>query len=189
MDKTELRFRGKRLLKGIGAGDREKLEASMQENLFRSSLWKTADVIGVTLSQAHEWSTKGIIEEGWRDDKTIVIPKCFPDTKQMAFYRLEDYDQLEKVYFGLLEPDPERAEMVDKMQIDLLLVPGLLYDAEGYRIGYGGGYYDRFLEDFRGTTMMMAAEMQQQERLPIESYDQPVHYILTESGIRSTVEK
>ncbi|MGP4061707.1 5-formyltetrahydrofolate cyclo-ligase [Halobacillus sp. H74] len=186
MDKTEWRFVGKNILQKITLKDKQKMESVMYAHLFDSPLWKEADVVGVTLSQSHEWATEDIIEEGWKANKIIAAPKCIPENKQMQFYQLDDYNQLEKVYFGLKEPDPECSEKVNKDDIDLLLVPGLLFDERGYRIGYGGGYYDRFIEGYLGKTVMIASEKQKQSGLPVEEFDQRVEYVLTENGIRAT---
>jgi 5-formyltetrahydrofolate cyclo-ligase len=186
MDKAELRFKGKQILGAINLKERQSIEAKMHHHLFESDLWKKAKVVGVTLSQSHEWSTEPIIEEGWREGKKMVVPKCSPKEKQMEFYQLDHYDQLERVYFGLREPKPEVDSKMEKGDIELLLVPGLLFDAKGYRVGYGGGYYDRFIEGYRGKTMMVASTKQKINQLPFEEYDQRVEYILTEAGIQST---
>ncbi|MYL71924.1 5-formyltetrahydrofolate cyclo-ligase [Halobacillus litoralis] len=186
MEKNELRFKGRKILQEISVKDRLHLEAKMHETLFKSELWKNAEVVGVTLSQTHEWSTEPIIEEGWRTGKKMVVPKCIPQNREMDFYHLEKYDQLERVYFGLREPKPESSALVEKNEMDLLLVPGLLFDEKGYRIGYGGGYFDRFIEGFRGKTVMIASDRQKYSPLPFEEFDQRVEYVLTESGVRFT---
>ncbi|MBX0358721.1 5-formyltetrahydrofolate cyclo-ligase [Halobacillus sp. Nhm2S1] len=186
MEKNELRFKGKKILQDISVKEKSHIEGKIHERLFNSEIWKLADVVGVTLSQTHEWSTEPIIEEGWRCGKKMVVPKCIPETREMKFYHLEKYDQLERVYFGLREPKPEQSAVVSKNDIDLLLVPGLLFDEKGYRIGYGGGYFDRFIEGFRGKTLMIASERQKYSPLPLEEYDQRVEYVLTEKGVRST---
>lgn len=186
MDKTELRFKGKQILSTISVKERQEMEAKMHHHLFESDVWKKAKVVGVTLSQSHEWSTEPIIEEGWREGKKMVVPKCSPKEKEMEFYQLDDYGQLERVYFGLREPKPNETSKIEKNDIELLLVPGLLFDGKGYRIGYGGGYYDRFIEGYRGKTMMVASTKQKIDQLPMEEYDQRVEYILTEAGIHFT---
>ncbi|CDQ18001.1 5-formyltetrahydrofolate cyclo-ligase [Halobacillus karajensis] len=186
MDKVELRFKGKNILQNISAQDREKMEAKMLDHLFESDLWRKARVVGITLSQSHEWSTETIIQEGWNEGKKMAVPKCFPENKQMRFYHFFDYDQLERVYFGLREPKPDQSSLVEKNTIDLLLVPGLLYDDRGYRIGYGGGYYDRFIEGFQGRTLMIASDQQKCSSIPYEEFDQRVEYILTETGVHPT---
>ncbi|MBN8236632.1 5-formyltetrahydrofolate cyclo-ligase [Halobacillus kuroshimensis] len=186
MDKTAYRFKGKSILHNISLREKQSIESSMYQSLFSSEEWNKAKIIGVTLSQDHEWSTEPIIEEGWKAGKTIAAPRCLPKEKQLEFYQLDSYNQLERVYFGLREPVRDKDWFVEKNAIDLLLVPGLLFDSKGYRIGYGGGYYDRFIEGFRGKTMMIASEKQREDTLPFEDYDQRVEYVLTEKGIHST---
>ncbi|MGP4067726.1 5-formyltetrahydrofolate cyclo-ligase [Halobacillus sp. B29] len=186
MNKKEWRRIGKQTLNNLSRDNKDSIQTALYQHLFKSDLWKNAKMIGMTISQEHEWSTYPIIDQGWREHKQVVVPKCIPKTREMDFYKLEDYGQLETVYFGLKEPDPAAAEKVKKEEIHLLLVPGLLFDNCGYRIGYGGGYYDRFLEEFDGETIMIASEVQKVSSLPIENFDQRVDHILTERGLFKT---
>ena len=84
--------------------------------------------------------------------------------------------------FGISEPDTQKAKEIDKNQIDLLLVPGLIFTRDGYRIGFGGGYYDRFLTDFVQPTVSLASTKQLVDDFPVEPFDIPVNYLLTEEG-------
>ncbi|WP_198162753.1 5-formyltetrahydrofolate cyclo-ligase [Halobacillus mangrovi] len=186
MNKSDLRKQGKIMLKSLTSAEKHEKEAYMYEHLFHSELWKKAQTIGVTVSQAHEWSTFPIIEQGWQEQKIVSVPKCDPDHKELNFYQLSDYSELETVYFGLKEPDPAKTKYLPKQHIDLLIVPGLLFNSKGYRIGYGGGYYDRFLTGFPGATIMIASEEQRHEQLPIEEFDRKVANIITEQGMVST---
>ncbi|RWZ60073.1 5-formyltetrahydrofolate cyclo-ligase [Halobacillus fulvus] len=186
MNKSDLRKKAMNTLKALTSDERLSIEQGIYNHLFNSAYWKNAKTIGVTVSRGFEWETRPIIEKGWQENKTIVVPKCMPETKGMQFYILTSFDQLESVYFGLQEPDPELTLPVGKHTIDLLLVPGLLYNLEGFRIGFGGGFYDRFLTDYEGTSMLVASVMQQHEPLPVESFDQKVDFLLTETGIKST---
>lgn len=186
MDKLTLRRYGKDILNSISSHKKTDLESSLYSHLFVSDLWKQSQSIGVTVSQAHEWSTYPIIEKGWEEHKNVSVPKCDPKDKQMQFYHLEGYHQLETVYFGLKEPDPRISKEIKKNEIDLLLVPGLLFSDQGYRIGYGGGFYDRFLHDYDGISVMIASEQQRHNPLPVDQYDQRVDYILSERGMIKT---
>ncbi len=153
------------------------------QQLIDSSLWAKAGVVGITVSQGFEWNTRPIIEKGWEQGKTVCVPKCFPKDKSMEFYRLDNFDQLETVYYNLLEPKPEATEKVDKNTMDLLIVPGVLFDKKGYRIGFGGGYYDRFLRDFENETISLAARMQLVKEVPTEEFDLPVRCVISEDGV------
>ncbi len=183
MDKAELRKDMIASLKELSSQEKNTIEKQLTEQLLNSSIWSEAHTIGVTVSQGFEWDTRKIIEAGWKQGKTIAVPKCIPSEKSMIFYKLDHYDQLEKVYYGLLEPKPEETVEVAKTQLDLLIVPGVLYDRKGYRIGFGGGYYDRYLADFSNKTVSLVFTQQLRESLPTDSYDMPVQHIITENGL------
>src|SRR5699024_70888 len=170
-------------LKNISHHDKKQIENKLAENLMNSTLWKQAETIGITMAQEFEWSTKPIIKEAWNNGKTICVPKCNPQNKQLTFYQLQDFNQLEIVYYNLLEPKPEETEEIVKSNIDLLVVPGIVFDKRGFRIGFGGGYYDRFLTDFSNKTVSIISTMQLRDHLPNDSFDIPVNHIITENGI------
>lgn len=149
----------------------------MEENI------KKAQVIGITLSSFPEVDTWELIEELWARGKQVVVPKCNPSTRSMTFYQIDSFDQLEVVYMNLQEPIPALTQKVIPSNIDMLIVPGVVFISTGYRIGFGGGYYDRFLSDYNNTTLSMAFDCQVVETIPVEEYDLPVKWILTETRI------
>lgn len=155
----------------------------LEKQLFQSTLWKNAAVIGLTISQNREPNTRNIIRRAWSEGKQAVIPKCFPAERKMEFRVLTSFDQLETVYYGLKEPIREMTALADKRSIDAIAVPGLCFDSRGYRIGYGGGYYDRFLEDYRGQTVSLAFSFQVLPLVPAEPFDVPVQRIITEKEV------
>ncbi|MFK4997667.1 5-formyltetrahydrofolate cyclo-ligase [Bacillus sp. N9] len=89
---------------------------------------------------------------------------------------------MESAYYGLLEPI-EEMEAVEKEQLQLMIVPGLIYDRNGYRIGFGGGYYDRYLKWFQGNKISLAFAEQVIDHLPIEDHDVAVHKIITNEEV------
>ena len=102
--------------------------------------------------------------------KRICVPRTYPQGR-MEFVEY-DPDILEKTRFGLLEPN-EQGKVVDKAEIDLIHVPGLVFQSKGYRIGYGGGYYDRYLADFAGKTVSTIYSIQHKKFQP-DVFDQAV---------------
>jgi len=182
INKNSLRTDAIQILKKIPGNEKKQVEEVFLNHLAASHIWKKARTIGVTIAQGFEWDTKPIIEAAWKDDKTIAAPKCTPKEKQLTFYQLDDYNQLEVVYYNLLEPKPEETLKVHKQEIDVLIVPGLLFDRQGYRIGFGGGFYDRFLVDFPNTTLSMLHSRQLMDNIPREAFDIPVQYLITENG-------
>ncbi|WP_277630277.1 5-formyltetrahydrofolate cyclo-ligase [Atopococcus tabaci] len=183
MNKKELRKDMHEKLADFNPEKRKEIEKQLHEYLFNSKLWKNAQVVGVTISGETEWDTRAIIERGWQDNKIVCVPKTKPQTKEMVFYAIDDFSQTEKGFFNLVEPLPEKAETVNKESIDLLIVPGLLYNKYGYRIGFGGGYYDRFLEDFHRSTVSLLHSSQLMEDIPLKPHDIPVQYLITEKGL------
>ncbi|MFB4166475.1 5-formyltetrahydrofolate cyclo-ligase [Virgibacillus sp. JSM 102003] len=182
MDKIELRKNAITMLKSVSEQERKNIEGKLTQNIVESNIWEQSDVVGITISNGFEWNTKPIIEAAWDEGKSICVPKCRPKERKLDFYRINTYEQLEVVYYNLLEPIPEVTQRVDKDMIDLLIVPGLLFDRSGFRIGFGGGYYDRFLSDFPNNRISLASNAQIVEGLPTEPYDIPVDKIITESG-------
>ena len=106
--------------------------------------------------------------------KRVCVPRTYAQGR-MEFVEY-DPDILEKTRFGLLEPN-EKGKLVDKSEIDLIHVPGLVFQSKGYRIGYGGGYYDRYLADFAGKTVSTIYSIQQKEFQPA-AFDQAVQEVL-----------
>lgn len=183
LEKRILRQTAMSKLKSLTKGEKIHIEGKIFDTLINSDIWKKANVIGLTIAQDFEWNTQALIEMAWKQNKTIVIPKCYPQEKKLVFYKFTSYNQLENVYMNLREPKPIEHMKINKNEIDLLIVPGLLFDYEGYRIGFGGGYYDRFLKDFPSETVAMCCNDQLKSNLPKEPYDIPVDHLVTETGL------
>lgn len=166
----------------LSEDERMTISKNLHEVLFQSDLWKKAETIGIYISFDTEWDTKKIIEEAFKSGKIVAVPKTIPETKGMKFYQIQDLSQVQKGHFGIQEPIIEKATYLDKDKIDLLVVPGLIFSEDGYRIGFGGGYYDRFLANFIHSTVSLVSRKQLREELPINHYDLPVNYLVTEEG-------
>lgn len=135
--------------------------------------------IGITISDFPEVDTWSIIKKLWSLGKNVVVPKCSPLDRSMVFYQIQNFDQLEQVYMHLLEPNPHLSKAVTPQEIDMLVVPGIVYSEKGYRIGYGGGYYDRFLVNYRGDTLSLAFDIQVVKYVECDVFDLPVDQIIT----------
>lgn len=181
MKKKTLREKIKNKLSEMDKITYEHRSYLIANRLYRSPQWRNASVVGITVSRFPEVETWQIIRKGWEQGKTIVVPKCDPINKSMRFYVIHRFDQLETVFFGLFEPIVSLTEEIKKEQIDLLIVPGLGFSPKGFRIGFGGGYYDRYLVGFTNNTMSLAFSEQIFEEIPYEHYDQPVKQIITEN--------
>ncbi|WHY28141.1 5-formyltetrahydrofolate cyclo-ligase [Bacillus wiedmannii] len=151
-------------------------------SLYAQKEWAEAKTIGITLSMENEVNTYSIIEKAWEEGKKVVVPKCNKGTRTMSFRQISNFDQLEIVYMNLREPIPALTEEVNADEIDLQIVPGVAYTERGERIGYGGGYYDRYLMHYKGKTLSLAYSFQIVEHIPLEPFDKNVEKIITEKG-------
>ncbi len=162
--------------------NRELIEHAIQTKLLQTDTWRQAQTIGVTISKGLEWDTEYLIHKAWQQEKRIVIPKCNPKDSSMAFYQYQAGDQLENVWADIWEPSISNALFVEKKQIDLMIVPGVVFNKKGFRIGYGGGYYDRFLQNYTGITLSLAADFQIVETIMLEKHDKPVDILISNFG-------
>lgn len=159
----------------------EKCKAIM-EILLQSTQWKQANVIAITISTKREIHTSSIIEQAWKEQKVVVVPKTNFQSKTMDFYQIQNWNEVEWTAHGLYEPISGKTTLFHREKIDLMIVPGVAFDDKGFRIGYGGGFYDRYLTDYNGKTIALATNEQMVRTLPHEAHDLPVQEILTESG-------
>ena len=176
--KSELRKQVLHEMKAIPRTQKVTLDLALTERLLQHPFYQEAKIIATYLSFSHEFQTQGLIEQALRDGKKVLIPKTYP--KGRMEFVVYDPKQLAKTSFGLLEPQGD-LEVVEPSQIDLIHVPGLAFTTEGYRIGYGGGYYARYLEHFAGHTMSTIYPCQVQQFMP-ENHDIPVQEVLIDEG-------
>lgn len=125
-----------------------------------------------------EPDTARLVGELVRRGKTVGLPRMLPEHR-MEVRRYDPDKPLVKVSFGISEPG-EDCPPLRREEIGLVLVPAVCYDRRGYRLGFGGGYYDRWLEGFLGVTVGLCREAVLQEAVPIEAHDAKVDVLLTE---------
>lgn len=166
---------------------KERLELDKLEYLNKSNLiinkvknnkyFIEAKTIGIYVSFNQEVETINLINE-MLNLKCICVPKV--DDQEMKFYQINSLDELSRSNFGILEPNNNM--LIHKEQIDLLIVPIVAYDDDNNRIGYGGGYYDRYLSEYNGKTIGLAFELQRVEKINVESYDCKLDIIISEKN-------
>ena len=176
--KSELRKQVLQEMKALSQEQKQAIDQALTERFLQHPFYQEAKIIATYLSFPHEFQTQGLIEQALKDGKKVLIPKTY--SKGCMDFVVYDPQQLVKTSFGLLEPQGD-LEVVDASQIDLIHVPGLAFTREGYRIGYGGGYYDRYLENFAGQTMSTIYPCQIQIFNP-DSHDIPVQEVLIYEG-------
>ena len=176
--KSELRKQVLHEMKAISQEQKPAIDQALTERLLHHPFYQEAKVIATYLSFPHEFQTQELIEQVLKDGKKVLIPKTYP--KGRMEFVVYNPQQLVKTSFGLLEPQGE-LEVVEASQIDLIHVPGLAFTTEGCRIGYGGGYYDRYLEHFTCHTLSTIYPCQVQDFIT-ENHDIPVQEVLIDEG-------
>lgn len=145
------------------------------ELFIASELYKQAKTIYGYLPYNQEVRTTAMLQRALEDGKKVAVPKCYGD--EMRFIYLEDLSQVEKGYCGIPEPI-EDGPVADDPNA-LVLMPGLAFTKEGLRMGYGGGFYDKFLASEPGhPTLALCYDFQMVEHIPTNAYDVPVDVVL-----------
>ena len=145
------------------------------ELFLASEAYRQAKTIYGYLPYNQEVRTVAMLEQAIADGKRVAVPKCYGD--EMRFIYLDDLSKVEKGYCGIPEPVEDGPVAEDKTV--LVLMPGLAFTKEGLRMGYGGGFYDKFLaSEPEHPTLALCYDFQMVEHIPTEEYDIPVNTVL-----------
>ena len=180
--KAQLRAEMRTLRSSLSPEERNRADSAICEQVCSLPQFKEAHTVFAYLAFGTEVETRGIMERAWSDAKSVVLPRCVAP-RQMRWFRVTNLEGLERSRFGVDEPRiDEAAEVMPAECADgIALVPGLTFDAQGYRLGYGGGFYDAFLADFPGTSVGLCRSAQRSESLVglgiIDTCDRPVNMV------------
>jgi 5-formyltetrahydrofolate cyclo-ligase len=182
--KTDIR---KTVLASRNALSRQQVESMSRricERFIRMEEAIRCSTLMAFLNFGTEVITDYLIEWAWREGKRVAVPLCLPE-RQMIASAIETFEDVEPGYFGVREPKKQRLRPVEKNRIDLICVPAVAFDRRGYRVGYGGGYYDRFLSDISNEVPRIGIVFARQviDEIPVDRYDLPVQKIITEEEI------
>lgn len=186
-EKRLLRKRQKSLRDGISPQLRRAYSRSIADKALALAEKIAARTVFVYLSYGSEPETYALIRELLARGIRVGVPVCNTKTHTMDAVTLHSWESLVPGAYGILEP--QGGGVIPPDEIDLILVPGLAFDQEGYRLGYGGGYYDRYLQDFHGVSAGLAFSVCCTEDLPRDAFDLPVSLVLTEEGEKACLPK
>lgn len=175
MDKKALRREIREKKRAMTEEQIQAFSNQLGEKLAASDCYRSAKTIYGYLPYNQEVRTVPMLERALREGKRVAVPKVFGE--EMRFIFLEDLSQVEKGYAGIPEPIADSPVADDPNA--LVLMPGLAFDSQGHRIGYGGGFYDKFLEaEPSHPTVALCYGFQMFESLETEAHDIPVDLVL-----------
>ncbi len=183
--KNKLRTQFTNIRKRMSPQTKGLLDNGIFQRVIDLKQYRKNNTLLTYISKDLEVDTHQLIEQAWADGKVVAVPRCISGT-EMKFYVIHSFDELLESAFGVLEPIPEQSEELTDFTKSVCIVPGLSFDVKGYRLGYGKGYYDRFLADYVGETVGICYCDCVRFRLPINRYDKPVDMLVTENYIRRT---
>jgi len=180
MEKKEIRKRMLQLRDEQSPAERALWDDIIFSKLTGSSDYRNAKTIFIFVSFRSEVDTHRIIRKALEDGKVVGVPKVLSKAEGIRVLRIERMEDLEAGYFGVLEPK-EGCTEIPAGEIDLILMPGAAFDREGGRIGYGGGFYDRYISEAGREIrkVALAYRMQVLDKVPMEENDMRVDAIIT----------
>jgi 5-formyltetrahydrofolate cyclo-ligase len=144
--------------------------------------FQTASTLCSYLAIGHEVRTQELIALAWAQGTRVVLPRTIFATRQLALHAVTSFADLVPGRYGILEP-PADAPLVDPQEVELFLVPGVAFDAQGHRLGYGAGFYDGLLAQSAGWRVALAYGGQLTPHVPTDAHDVPMHALATEGGV------
>ncbi|WP_420265355.1 5-formyltetrahydrofolate cyclo-ligase [Candidatus Magnetominusculus dajiuhuensis] len=183
--KMVLRIEAVRVRDSIAPEIKRLKDKEIQDNLFETEEFIKAKMVMFFASIRSEPNTLDMIQSSLNIKKTIVLPRVNLNTRELEPYAVRNLSELVLGYMDIPEPRPQRRVCAD--DIDIIVMPGLAFDKTGGRIGYGGGYYDRFIggrsDRHRPVLAAIAYGEQIFESVPVMSHDVRVDMIVTDSGV------
>ena len=162
----------------------ERVDREGRIHFTAMAAYRTAPLILAYVTYRNEMDTTPIIERAWKDGKRVAVPVC--DRGKLVFYEIDTLEGMHMGSRGVQEPDPASCKPVDEADFEgsICLVPGLVFDAEGYRIVYGAGYYDNFLADYPGLKVGLVRTLRiSSNPLPHDDHDVPMDVLVSDGSV------
>lgn len=165
----------------LSANERARLDSAICSHVTSCPSFISADTVLCYFPVKGEPNILPIAEEALRLKKTVAFPISHVESKRLTFHIISSLSELTEGAYRIPEPSA-KAPVPTVLQNAVCIVPALAFDKNGKRLGYGGGYYDRFLAEFDGVSMGLAYDSFFVDELPTDSYDMTVNIIITEKG-------
>ena len=167
-------------LQTLPLDDLRESDRQIREHILQMPAYLTANSIFCFVSMESEIQTQEIIMQAWLEGKRVAVPRCEPKGILQA-YEITDWDEVEMGTYGILEPKTH-CPLLRPEEIEFGIIPCIACDRMGYRLRYGGGYYDRYLAHTQFVTAAVCRKQMLLMRTPRESFDIPVDWVVTEDG-------
>ncbi len=184
--KNELRKMYKEIRKNVE--NRNEKNTLINDFLCNSDCFKNCDTVLFYAALSDEVNLDFSIKYAIDNNKKVALPVCIDNNGKMQYYYIRSLDDVKIGAFGVREPDVNFCTLVDDFTDAICIVPAIAFDKSGYRLGYGKGYYDRFLCNFDGISIGISYDECITQKLCVDSFDIPVDYIVTQSGVFSTAQ-
>lgn len=188
MDKQALRRQLLTARQELPSSLRVQHDEAILAQLIQLPQVQAAHTLLVYLDFRGEVTTAGLIEWGLAQGKTVCAPVSVVEERRLIPVRLDALEDVTVGAYGIREPILTEEKQVPLAEIDVVIIPGVGFDRQGGRLGYGGGYYDRFLPRLRPDALKVAVAYEQQvlPSLPLEAHDMPLDMLVTEAGVFRT---
>ena len=180
MNKSELRNKLRIISENLDKKYRKESSSAITEKVVGLPLFSQSKNIFIYISTDNEPSTKQIIEEAWRQGKTVFVPKCISKGTMQAV-KLDSFEQLTENKFGISEPP--LSDLPVPNNFDISIIPCVSAWTDGRRLGHGAGYYDRFLKDKSTMKICLCFNEMLCDKIIVEKHDIYMDYVITEGSI------
>lgn len=186
MDKKQIRQNMLRARASLSEQERITSSNTIMSYLIDSAAFTNASHVASFVDFRNEVYMKPINDYILDHGKSLYLPYIDMKNKTMTFHTVHSLSDLKLSQYGILEPDPKIHLQIDFNCIDFVLTPGVAFDTHGFRLGYGGGFYDRFFEKLNPKVpkIGIAFSIQQLDSIPVEAHDLPLTALITEKGIQ-----
>ncbi|MFO7819424.1 MAG: 5-formyltetrahydrofolate cyclo-ligase [Halanaerobacter sp.] len=183
MTKEEQREKLLKIRDSLSVQEIEQKSSKIKEKLFDTQEFKSAETVLIYIDFRNEVQTKEVIKEILTGSKRVIVP--IMGEKRLYLSELRDFEtELEKSRYGILEPQDRYQRLVKAEELDLIIAPGVGFDEQGNRMGYGGGYYDRLLASIPKVPVLALSFAEQiVEQIKVSAHDQQVDKVITDKRI------
>lgn len=187
--KQNLRKKYRDIRRNMSGNQKTIYDRAIFDKFINFHKYQSAKVLLCFVSTDIEVDTIMLINHAFENGKKVAVPKCLDKNGNMEFFLINSLDELKEDSFGLLEPDENTAVMLEDYRNSLCVLPGFAFDTYGYRIGFGKGFYDRFLQKYKGVRVGVCYNSCMTTTLPHGRFDVSADYVVTQKYILTVKKK